>query len=147
MWVGLDDVEWDAPDGSTVISAVVRYTNKTKDELTKIQIETKGKIVARHTDPDAHFQMGAVEMFAGEFWKNVRVCCEGVAPCPKRMTWEEIKEKYPDQWVGLTAVEYEPDNDSTIKSAVVKCADKTANELTLMQIRTKGKNKGNVYCR
>ncbi len=52
QWVGLDDVEWDAPDGATVISAIVCYTGKTKSELTRMQIETKGKIIARHTDPN-----------------------------------------------------------------------------------------------
>ena len=43
----------------------------------------------------------------------------------ERMTWEEIQEKYPDQWVGLIDVEYEPNNDATIKTAVVKYADKS----------------------
>lgn len=56
----------------------------------------------------------------------------------ERMTWVEIKEKYPDQWVGLTEVEYEPDNDATIESAVVLYTDKTASELTRMQIQTDG---------
>ena len=58
--------------------------------------------------------------------------------CKGRMTWEEIKEKYPDQWVGLVDVEYEPDNDATIKSAVVMFTDKTVEELTLMQIQSNG---------
>lgn len=57
----------------------------------------------------------------------------------ERMTWEEIQEKYPNQWVGLVDVEYEPDNDSTIKSAIVKFLDKSKDELTLMQIQTYGK--------
>lgn len=57
----------------------------------------------------------------------------------KRMTWEEIQDKYPDQWVGVTDVEYEPDNDSTIKSAVVLYTDKTKTELTKLQIQTDGK--------
>ena len=61
-----------------------------------------------------------------------------------RMTWEEIKLKYPDQWVGLIDVEYEPDNDATIKSAVVKYTDKSKSELTSMQIQTKGELVG-VY--
>lgn len=49
-----------------------------------------------------------------------------------------MQEKYPDQWVGLTEVEYEPDHDATIKSAVVKYTDKSQNELTRMQIQTNG---------
>ena len=56
----------------------------------------------------------------------------------ERLTWEQIQEKYPDQWVGLIEVEYEPDNDATIKSAVVKYTDKSKNELTRMQIQTNG---------
>lgn len=53
----------------------------------------------------------------------------------ERLTWKEIKEKYPDKWVGLVDVEYEPDNDATIKSAVVKYTDKTKSELTRMALR------------
>lgn len=56
----------------------------------------------------------------------------------KRMTWSEIVDKYPDQWVGLIDVEKEPDNYSTIKSAVVKYTGKTKNELTMEQIKTNG---------
>ena len=56
----------------------------------------------------------------------------------ERMTWEEIQEKYPDQWVGLSDVEYEPDNNATIKSAIVKFTDKTKDELTMMQVQTNG---------
>jgi Fe2+ or Zn2+ uptake regulation protein len=55
------------------------------------------------------------------------------------MTWKEIVQAYPDQWVGITDVEYEPDNDATIASAVVLYTDKTKNELTSMQIYTNGK--------
>lgn len=56
----------------------------------------------------------------------------------ERLTWEEIQERYPDQWVGLAEVEYEPDNDATIKTAIVKYTDKSKNELTRMQIQTNG---------
>lgn len=56
----------------------------------------------------------------------------------KRMTWSEIVDKYPNQWVGLIDVEKEPDNYSTIKSAVVKYTGKTKNELTMEQIKTNG---------
>ncbi len=35
-------------------------------------------------------------------------------------------------------MEYEPDNDATIKSAVVKFVDKTVEEFTLMQIQSNG---------
>lgn len=56
-----------------------------------------------------------------------------------RMTWEEIQKKFPDQWVGLEEVEYEPDNDVTIRTAIVKYTDKSKDELTLMQVQTHGK--------
>lgn len=56
----------------------------------------------------------------------------------ERLTWKEIQEKYPDQWVGLIDVEYELDNDATIQSAVVKYTDKDKNELTKMQIESNG---------
>lgn len=56
----------------------------------------------------------------------------------ERLTWEQIQERYPDQWVGLAETEYEPDNDATIKSAVVRYADKSKSELTRMQIQTDG---------
>jgi len=48
----------------------------------------------------------------------------------ERLTWKEIQEKYPDQWVGLTDVEYYPDNNATIKSAVVKYTNMSKGELT-----------------
>lgn len=38
----------------------------------------------------------------------------------ERLTWEEIQERYPDQWVGLVEVEYEPNNKASIRSAVIK---------------------------
>lgn len=55
----------------------------------------------------------------------------------KYMTWTEIQEKYPDQWVGLESVEYEEDNNATIESAIVKYLDKSKDELTKLQIETK----------
>ncbi len=50
----------------------------------------------------------------------------------QRMTWDEIAEKYPDRWVGLTDIDWE--DSANIRSAVVKYADKTADELLEMQI-------------
>lgn len=57
----------------------------------------------------------------------------------ERLTWKEIKENYPDQWVGLDEIEWEPDNRSTIKSAVVAYGDKDRKGLTKLQIETHGK--------
>ena len=36
----------------------------------------------------------------------------------ERLTWEQIQEKYPDQWVGLIDINWR--NDANIESAVVK---------------------------
>ncbi len=48
----------------------------------------------------------------------------------QRMTWEEIKEMYPDQWVGLTDVVYENNDGVSVESAIVKYTDKPKGELT-----------------
>ena len=37
----------------------------------------------------------------------------------ERLTWNEMLEKYPNQWVRLEDVETPHDNDATILSAVV----------------------------
>lgn len=57
----------------------------------------------------------------------------------KHLTWKQIQEKYPNQWVGLVDIEYEPDNDATIQYATVQYIDKDKNELTEMQIDSDGK--------
>ena len=49
----------------------------------------------------------------------------------KRMTWDEIVAKYPDQWVGLIDVEGDKPN---VRSAVVKYTDKTRSELLDLQL-------------
>lgn len=60
QWVGLDEIEWDPDNSSTVKSAVVRFTDKSADELTEMQIKTGGKIMAIYTTPDNVFQLGMV---------------------------------------------------------------------------------------
>ncbi len=57
----------------------------------------------------------------------------------KRMSWPEIAKTYPDQWVGLTDVEYMPDNDATIQSAVVLYTDWSKDDLQMEQFKTDGK--------
>ena len=52
----------------------------------------------------------------------------------ERLTWEEIGEKYPDQWVGLVDVKYENNDGITIESAVVKYTDKSHDELLLLKM-------------
>lgn len=68
----------------------------------------------------------------GKKWRAEVFCMN------ERLTWEQIQKKFPDKWVGLVEVEYEPDNDATIKSAVVKYTNKSKSELTRMQIQTNG---------
>lgn len=50
----------------------------------------------------------------------------------ERLTWEQIQEKYPDQWVGLVDVKYMDNDGVSVESAVVKYSDKTKSELTRM---------------
>ena len=47
----------------------------------------------------------------------------------KRMTWDEIVAKYPDQWVGLIEEEGAGPN---VTSAIVVCADKDADKTALL---------------
>ncbi len=49
----------------------------------------------------------------------------------ERMQWNEIQERYPDQWVGLVDVER---RGVTVVSAVVKYTDRSQGELARMQI-------------
>lgn len=58
QWVGLVDVRYQNDDGISVESAIVKYTNKKKSELTRLVL--KGEIIARHTNPEGHIQLGIV---------------------------------------------------------------------------------------
>lgn len=40
----------------------------------------------------------------------------------QRMTWEQIREEYPDQWVALEDVKYMDDDGINVESAVVVCS-------------------------
>lgn len=48
----------------------------------------------------------------------------------ERLTWEQMQEKYPDQWLGLIDVEYKNNDGATVKSGVVKYVNKKKGELT-----------------
>lgn len=37
----------------------------------------------------------------------------------ERLTWDEIERRFPNQWVGLTQIKYENDDNVNIESAVV----------------------------
>lgn len=118
QWLGLTDVEFES-NGYTIKSAVVKYTSKSETELSKIQREKGAEITIRYVIPDDVFKFDST--------------------VAERMTWEEIKEKYPDQWVGLADIEYEPESRASIKSAVVRYTNKSKTELTWIQMETKGK--------
>lgn len=51
----------------------------------------------------------------------------------KRMTWEEMVDAYPDQWIGIVDADVE---GFTIRSGTVKYVGKSKGELALMQIRS-----------
>ena len=50
-----------ADDGISVESAVVKYTDKSKSDLTRLVL--KGEIISRYTTPDNIFQMGMIGVF------------------------------------------------------------------------------------
>ena len=56
QWVGLVDVKYVDDDGISVESAVVKYTDKSKSDLTRLAL--KGEIIFRYTTPNNIFQMG-----------------------------------------------------------------------------------------
>ena len=58
QWVGLVDVEWYSDNAATVKTAIVKYTDKSKDELTMMML--RGEVDARYTTPDNLFQLGMV---------------------------------------------------------------------------------------
>lgn len=57
-WVGLVDVKYMDDDGISVESAVIKYLDKNKGELTRMAL--RGEIVSRFTTPDDIFQLGMV---------------------------------------------------------------------------------------
>lgn len=50
----------------------------------------------------------------------------------RRLTWEEIKAQYPDQWVGLSQVEWK--DGANVRSAVVEYAGQSDHEPLMRQI-------------
>lgn len=51
-----------------------------------------------------------------------------------QLTIKEIEEQYPEQWVGLTDVKWDPQNDASILSANVKYAGLSQSELLSIQL-------------
>lgn len=59
-WVGLIEVKYLNDDGVSIESAVVKYKDLSKGELTKRMLD--GEIISRYTTLDNVFQMGMVEV-------------------------------------------------------------------------------------
>lgn len=57
-WIGMTNVKYINDDGVNIESAVVKYTNMTKAELTRRMLD--GEIISRYTTPDNEFQFGIV---------------------------------------------------------------------------------------
>lgn len=51
-----------------------------------------------------------------------------------RLTIQQIEEMYPNQWVGLTNVEWDSDNDAAILSADVTYTELNQSELLELQL-------------
>lgn len=116
QWVGLKDVEWDAKH--CPITAEVVYTDKSLKEMISELLNKDTLIMPVHTDPEKY-----VDTLTGE-----------------SLSWKDIKEKYPDQWVGLKDVQYVA-NSLDVKNATVVLVGLSMDELTVIQFGTCG----NVY--
>ena len=57
----------------------------------------------------------------------------------ERLSWKEIKTKYPNQLLGLSEVKWVSGDRSKVESAIVLYTNKTMAELVEIQIETKGK--------
>jgi len=55
-----------------------------------------------------------------------------------RLSWQEIKEKYPHQYVGLVDIEHEK-NNSDVKSAIILYTDKDKSYDELTKLAFEGK--------
>ena len=51
----------------------------------------------------------------------------------QRLTWEQIAKRYPDQWVGLTDIDWE--DSANVKSAIVSYIGMSSADLLRMQIK------------
>ena len=52
----------------------------------------------------------------------------------EHLTYNQMAEKYPDQWIGINNIKYIDDDGVTIESADVIFTDKSKEELFDMQI-------------
>lgn len=118
QWIGLTDVEWKDKTHGEVAAAVV--------SITGLDWESLGNLWAEKRDFSPMFTFPDI-VFDKSLEKNY-----------KRLTYEEIQEKYPSQWATLAQVEWEPNNNATIKSAIVLYHGRPMGELTFMQTIVEG---------
>lgn len=52
----------------------------------------------------------------------------------ERLTWNEIVQKYPHQWVGLVDVKFKNDDGVSIESGIVKYTSKDTSEEELFDM-------------
>ncbi len=72
-------------------------------------------------------------VFIIKLWKGWVVYLESVLT-KQRLTWEQIRSAYPEQWVALTDVKYMDDDGINVESAVVVCS-MTDNEYVEQRLR------------
>lgn len=57
-WLGLTEIIWE--DDTNIESAIVKYSDKTRNELLKIQFSGTEDLYCRYTTPDNIFQIGVL---------------------------------------------------------------------------------------
>lgn len=58
---------------------------------------------------------------------------------PERLTWKEIVQKYPHQWVGLVDVVFKNNDGVSIESGIVKYTSNDTSENDLLYMAVSGK--------
>ena len=56
----------------------------------------------------------------------------------EHLTREQMAEKYPNTWLGITNVKYVDNDGVTLESADIIYTDKSKGELVLMQVKGSG---------
>lgn len=51
----------------------------------------------------------------------------------ERLTWQQMQEKYPSQWVGLNDVKYIDNDGISIESAIVAYKNRSREDLEMLQ--------------
>ena len=130
MYVGLDDVEL-VEDGNGVKSGIVKWAGKTPPNCKVIDWGTfcysaePPKEWVFYTTLDEDHPLG---------YLNPNIKRSG----GERLTWQEIVNRYPHQYVGLVELEFGI-NSAGIRSAVVKCTDKDTDDGEMLRDAYLGK--------